>query len=1021
MRPIRLTLQAFGPYAGREVVDFQAALDAGVFGIYGPTGAGKTSIFDGISFVLFGVSSGDERAAEDMLSHYADPAVLTFAELVFDLGPKRYVVRRIPNQQRSASRGKGLAVQHHEAYLFDATGLSVDELRDDFSGDVVAEKKVSVVDQQIKELLGYDAAQFRQIVLLPQGEFRKILTANSDDRSVILKRLFDVSSYERFLYRAKEKASQKRREIQDQRLLRDSKLLEVGCETEAEFVAQIDARELSVQSLANDVAELIKTAAVAQKALLEAQILADRFAAFETLRGDLQKLGERDADIAALKGRVKQAKLAQIILSAESVMAQAKTQLRDVQSRHKQGQVQLEQALAYHGKATQMLETLETRQAESEALDVRVQELARWQGILQKSQHLQDAARRADQDAQQAHRAMLQAEKQQKSNQEAMNALRSLQAALPAHMQALSEAEKEKTALEVDLKAAMAFEKAQASFAEVNHQVETLKARHAEAKAHLSAMQAVFSEAEQELSDMQVLHIGKKLQPGHACPVCGSLDHPSPVTGDAARMGRHDRFADAEQDVLQAKEREQEAANRLNAGMTRLEERLSMLEALTAPEQSVEHLQQHLPQVKARHLELSKDARFANLDARLGQAEREGQATDKALNDAKMRLSDCEKALSAAQSAFTARRDEIPAEWHDHGRLDKALSQAKAEQERLKTEWTKAVEGEKQAALSLATARQAVSGLQADRERLQSAYEEHQTQFEAKLTSIGMDEAGYLMAKPDIDQLAGFELAISDHETAIASRTAQKDRLLVEIGELANPDLAVLRSVQAESEQKLITAREDLTRQQTELVQHQDRLKAWRVMQDKISGLEEAYKPLGEIANLVDGINDVKIRLPDFAVAAMLDEVLSAANLRLGPMTAGRYQLHRPEERTGGRGKRGLDIVVFDGNTQMSRPTKSLSGGEGFQASLALALGLSDVVEQTSGGIKLDAIFIDEGFGSLDEETLDTALDSLCSLSGEKRAVGLISHTEQVKTLITAGFDIEKTPNGSHIRPRDLV
>ena len=185
-----------------------------------------------------------------------------------------------------------------------------------------------------------------------------------------------------------------------------------------------------------------------------------------------------------------------------------------------------------------------------------------------------------------------------------------------------------------------------------------------------------------------------------------------------------------------------------------------------------------------------------------------------------------------------------------------------------------------------------------------------------------------------------------------------------------------------------------------------------------IVSLEERYAPLGEISNLVNGNNERKVRLPDFAIAAMFDQVLFAANLRFGPMSNDRYQLHRPEEVAGGVSKRGLDIAVHDANTEKSRSTKTLSGGEGFQASLALALGLSDVVQQNSGGIKLDAIFIDEGFGTLDDETLNTALETLHSLTNEMRVVGLISHTEQVKTLITAGFDIEVTPTGSHIHSR---
>ena len=225
MRPIRLTMTAFGPYAGTEAVDFTTAMDAGIFGIYGDTGAGKTTIFDGMSFALFGESSGAERSAEDMISHHASATALTEVELVFELGEERFVVHRVPSQMRAASRGTGTAHQSHEAYLFKATGMALDEIAAEQRGDVLAEKKVKSVDGMIEELLGYNADQFRQIVLLPQGEFRKILTASSDERSPILKRLFDVRLYEGFVEKIKRQAAGLRQEIHDERLKRDTLLL----------------------------------------------------------------------------------------------------------------------------------------------------------------------------------------------------------------------------------------------------------------------------------------------------------------------------------------------------------------------------------------------------------------------------------------------------------------------------------------------------------------------------------------------------------------------------------------------------------------------------------------------------------------------------------------------------------------------------------------------------------------------------------------------------------------------------
>ncbi|MCV6602142.1 MAG: SMC family ATPase, partial [Cohaesibacter sp.] len=364
MRPVRLTLQAFGPYAGREVIDFQPVLDAGVFGIYGPTGAGKTSIFDAISFALFGVASGDERLAEDMISHYADPSMLTFVELVFDLGPKRYVARRVPTQQRPASRGGGFTTQAHEAYLFDASGLAIEDLTDDFSGDVLAEKKVSIVDQQIRALLGYDAAQFRQIVLLPQGEFRRILTAKSDDRALILKRLFDVSFYDRIMLRVKDKASAKKRAIQDQRLLREAKLAESGYAAEADFISEIETDEQAIAILSDQMQALEKSVEVQHKGLVDAQKLADFFAALGLAQERERQLLEQVDVITAYKDRVALAKLGQKALPLEMVWQRAEADLQDGRVRAKEAQDALTLSQAQHDKA--LKEVLRIKEQEGE-------------------------------------------------------------------------------------------------------------------------------------------------------------------------------------------------------------------------------------------------------------------------------------------------------------------------------------------------------------------------------------------------------------------------------------------------------------------------------------------------------------------------------------------------------------------------------------------------------------------------------------------------------------------------------
>ena len=228
MRPIKLTLCAFGPYGGVESIDFREATDAGLFGIYGPTGSGKSSIFSAIAFALFGEGAKEEQGIGTMRSDFAADALLTEVSLQFELGAKRYYVRRIPDQPRPKTRGEGQTMQSHAAWLFDVSSVAIDDVGPDCCGVPLAERKVGDVARLVEELLGYGVQQFRQIVLLPQGRFERFLVSNSKDRLEILRELFDVSLYRKLTEKLKLDAADIRREIEDGYRLNGQRLAAEG-------------------------------------------------------------------------------------------------------------------------------------------------------------------------------------------------------------------------------------------------------------------------------------------------------------------------------------------------------------------------------------------------------------------------------------------------------------------------------------------------------------------------------------------------------------------------------------------------------------------------------------------------------------------------------------------------------------------------------------------------------------------------------------------------------------------------
>lgn len=1018
MRPIRLTMTAFGPYAGTEVVDFTAALDAGIFGIYGDTGAGKTTIFDGMSFALFGESSGAERSAEDMISHHASATALTEVELVFELGEERYVIHRVPSQTRAATRGSGTAQQSHEAYLFKATGLALEEIKEVHRGDILAEKKVKSVDALIEELLGYNADQFRQIVLLPQGEFRKILTASSDERSPILKRLFDVRLYEGFVEKIKRQAAGLRQEIHDERLKRDTLL---NHETEEAFRADADKDKAAVGVLDARLDALGKALADHRKVLASAEALSEKFKNLEDAKRDKADLDAQRQQIDQQRSRSKQARIAERLIPLERAVASERDDHAKAVKVRDAAEETFTEAETARKAAQQALARTTEATPQREAAANKVQELERWKATLDQTEGLKQSLTEKAGAVTSATTIESDAKQAAENAGEQLDALRALQKQQPDHDKAVSDSATHLAALQREAEILGEYEKAATKRNQQKETVDGLSEAHQKSTSHLQTCETAFANAERDLTDIQALHVARKLHDGEPCPACGSLDHPAPATGDPSRLGRHEAFEAAQEALELAKTAEQEAKSTYSSGQALLTDRQNALADLPEPGRNSETLLPILTAQTEKKVALDSDTRFVNLAERLTEAETQSATAKRIHEDAKQALSDRKTELSNGQTQLDAILREVPKALREANHLTSALETAIAERDRLTQTHQAALDADKETAVSLAAAEQERVGTKKTLARASEVLEKASKALADGLAAAELSDKVFQSAKSDIGQLEDLETTIRGHEQSLAANADRLKRLKIEIGERGRPDVEALADKVSTSAKELEADQNERTRLQTELNRKVGVLKTVEKVSAKIVSLEKSYAPLGEISNLVNGNNDRKVRLPDFAIAAMFDEVLVAANLRLGPMSNDRYQLHRPEETVGGVSKRGLDIAVHDANTEKSRSTKTLSGGEGFQASLALALGLSDVVQQNSGGIKLDAIFIDEGFGTLDDETLNTALETLHSLTNEMRAVGLISHTEQVKTLITAGFDIEVTPTGSHIHSRSEI
>ncbi len=1018
-------MQAFGPYAERETVDFRNAVASGLFGIYGPTGSGKSSIFNAMTFALFGEATRTEQDTASLRSGHADPAVLTEVEFVFEIGEKTYLVRRRPEQMRPKQKGIGETRAPHEAWLFDISGLALEHLSEANTGRVIAEKKVNVVEAAVTGLLGYGAPQFRQIVLLPQGEFAKFLAADTKDRLAILRQLFDVSIYKRLAERFRADAKSAEDRVKGERAICDGRLRAEGFENADKLAEGI----VSAQAL-HEGEQHRETAA--RQAVADARLRLDtdrmldaRFLAAEEAASDLDALQANDNDIQLLKTRVANARRAQALGDVErhwrdETIAVAKTaSKRDEKAR------QSSEAEAKASAAAKSLETEQSRAGEIDALRKHREDLERHVESLASAAGLEIARRDAE-------GVLVNLTEKHSRADNALVTLRSTKASMEQLLTIARATQDQRHFLDLERftlasehKAAEAFEKARVALGETVNDVARLTIGH-KASVEQAARAKVRAEAaEANLAHAQAHHLAAKLTPGEACPVCGALDHPAPASGGINDVGLNDAFKQARLEWHRAQTTEQESSSRLASAQTMVTERSGRFSELPAPAQAAADIHQRLEGVIKKLAALSPGAEIAATEVRLVSLNAEIVLAEAAR----------EKLLSERQAASQSQalsRDRletalatIPDTLRQKDKLESALAETWC---RLAARQTALTTAEQLATLL----REAALGAAKDAEAAAIAHDEARIRrdrayatFKDRLVESGLDEQQYDTFKPLIAMIEHDNSHIDDHARKLSLASHQDEAARQAITGAVRPDLEPVQTALNDAEAALELA---INRR----AQAEARWLQLRKLQQDIADIllrleqqEAETAPLRELAGRFNADNSFNLDLETFAIGEMFSQVLEAANLRYAPMSSGRYLFQRASEESGGRSRRGLGIDIFDIFIGKSRSPKTLSGGETFIAALALALGLSDIVESMSGRVRLDTIFIDEGFGSLDtgneSGTLEQVLDVLRNLVSQNRAVGLISHVPQVQDSIPNGFYIRKDMRGSRVETRDSI
>ncbi|MFF9089761.1 AAA family ATPase [Streptomyces sp. NPDC014991] len=998
MRLHRLDITAFGPFGGARTVDFDTLSAAGLFLLHGPTGAGKTSVLDAVCYALYGSVPGARQGGGQgahLRSDHAPPGTRTEVRLDLTVAGRRLEITRQPPWERPKLRGKGTTVDKAQTWLreYDSTaGVWQDRSRSH-----------QETGEEITQLLGMSRDQFCQVVLLPQGDFARFLRADAEARSKLLGRLFDTRRFADVEKRLadRRKATETRVRDGDAALLADAHRMQQ---------AAGDAMDLPGLAPGDPgLAEaVLGAAAVARSTARERLTVAHcRLAAAESAHAAARRALDDIRERARLQNRFAEARRRAERLQ-ESAGARRETRERMERARRAEAvepalelrdaaEVDHRRAAAAEAHARGQL-TGPHAGADASGLATAARRTAEELGGL-------DAARRAERRLAELTEERAGLDRQETADEDVLREAdawlaewdgnrAALQARVDSAQEAATRAEQlavQRAPMQRRLDAARTRDRLAADLAQARQRAEASVRRALDARTHWLDLK------EQRLNGIAA-ELAAHLTAGEPCAVCGATAHPAPARKAAGHVDR-----DTEDRALAAYQRAEEQHTEDERRLGEVREALAAATA-EAGETPTDRLVAEAGELEEEYARARRAA--SALHAAQEELRRAGQEREQ-------RLADRQQAAVRAASRLT-RRDTLERE---QALLEAELTQARGTSDSVAA---RAAQLERLAA-RLAEAADAVRVAEDTAQRLKDA--------DARLADAAY-RAGFdtpqAAAAALLDAAAHRELqhrldAWQQEEAAVRAVLDEPGAAAAAQQPPADPATAERTAATAERRlREAASARDAAARCCAEL----DRLSA-RATEAvrRLAPLREEYGRVARLAALAAGNsadNERRMRLESYVLAARLEQVAAAATVRLQRMSSGRYTLVHSDDRAG-RGRSGLGLHVVDAWTGRARDTSTLSGGETFFASLALALGLADVVTDEAGGVRLDTLFIDEGFGSLDDQTLDEVLDVLDSLRERDRSVGIVSHVADLRRRIHAQLEVVKGRSGSTLRQHGVA
>lgn len=1053
MKIQKLIMCGFGPYANRQELDFDKDLEGkNIFVITGNTGAGKTTIFDAINFALFGEASGSDRTGKSLRSDYADADTQTEVELWFSILDKYYYVKRSPQYLKPKQRGEGFTESQPKA-----------ELKQLPDGNLIT--GAETVKKEVTAILGINSEQFRQLVMIPQGEFKRLLISDSDKKEDIFRKIFGTKIFDKVQQILSNNANGLRAEILKIQSFRNEYIKKFDCVEDEELFRIIQSDNPEINSVLSGFEKNIERDTFYQETITKQK---------DKLEHDLEQLNhefnmgtennkkveefeEKQKQFAEIKKQETEfnekervlllADRANEIKIGEDKYLEVVQNVQNVKNEVEESQKKWKEYEIQFATAKKELEEEDAKEEYKVALIKQIQGLESLKGraIEYEKQGLQK---------EKSKKKITILEGEKISVEEKLKETSALIEELNQELIKINQNKIEKGNLELeDAKKNNIVSQFKALNVDID-QFEVFQKDHEKESDNYKKIEKQFQEAKQNFEQKEIilkqnqagiLAIG--LEEGMPCPVCGSSHHPS-----LARISSSEISQDM---VEESKEGYELQRNKFNESLNRTRNIFDNMKLLfeksiltKAKELFGEEMDQVFFQMNQKIPNCNIDILKTKVQHSLNQFEKERKEIrtnikllEKSINLESQILDQKEKAeiqkveletkcnANASElatekevlSVTKSRIQDILKEFNGSIQTEKEINQM---EESIKDKHTSLVKAQKIAAEKVKVIQSQIDMESSKHEtqkknlnKLELEQEEKFKLFQNKIIELGFNsEMSYREALLSTDTLQSLKIETEQYrahykriETLYENaRQAAEGLKTVELSQIIE-NMNVLKDEREKitKEHNVIYSRLNLNRGI-----FNDVYKSTQ----KIEKQEKEYRLIGHLAKFVNGDNERKMSFERYVLASYFEDIITAANLRFTKMTSNRYELYRKESIGDKRKGQGLDLEVFDNYTGKKRDVKTLSGGESFKASLALALGLADIVQSNTGGIQLDTMFIDEGFGTLDSESLENAIDCLIDLQNDGRIVGIISHVQELKERIETRLEVTLSDRGSKAR-----